>query len=66
MAQMPFAKRRKLLTSRAYHVTRDRAIRAGTDREKATEMGREAAGQVAAKLDAEKAALEVRAEDDGA
>ena len=53
---------RKILTSRAYHRTKDQAIRDGTPDEEAKKLARAAASAVAEKLDAENA--EAFAEDD--
>ena len=48
---MSKAARKKLLTSRAYHITRDSAVRRGVDAEEAKRLGRLASQKVAERLD---------------
>ena len=62
LKKLTFSQRKKILTSRAYHRTKDQAIRDGTPDEEAKKLARAAASAVAEKLDAENA--EAFAEDD--
>ena len=52
---LPASKRKKLLTSRAYHKTVDQAIRDGISKEDAKKLGREAAQKLSQQLNAERA-----------
>ena len=58
LEQLPFPERKKILTSRAYHRVKDKAIRDGLCSTKAAEMGREAASKVSQKLDQDRAQRE--------
>ena len=50
---MSFQDRKKILTSRAYHLARDEAIRNGLDDAEAKKLARDASQKVAARMLAE-------------
>ena len=62
IAKLPPGKRRKLLTSRAYHITYDQAVRNGKSPEEAGKLGRDASQKVRDELDAEKEQAEAAKE----
>ena len=61
---MSFQDRKKLLCSRAYHITRDEAVRTGVDDDKAKKLARAASQKVAEQLSKEMDAAAQAAGDD--